>query len=184
MPHPAQIDYCQKVKRAFPDYFSSKFVLDCGSLEIDNKYHLGNNRQFFENCHYVGVDVCAGNNVDIIKPIHELDYPDGFFDTILSTEMFEHDLHWKASVNAILRMLKPKGLFFFTCATKGRREHGTANNHPEDSPTHLIKGWEKYYKNLTAEDFASIEGFVESFSSCKFYIEQKHHDLYFWGIKK
>jgi len=184
MPHPAQIDYCKKVKRAFPGYFSNKFVLDCGSLEIDNKYHLGNNRQFFENCHYVGVDVCPGNNVDIIKPIHELDCPDGFFDTILSTEMFEHDRFYPRTLCAIIRMLKPGGLFFFTCATTDRKIHGTAINHPEDSPTHTIPGWENYYKNLTEQDFRLVFNPDKVFSKYKFEIESKHHDLYFWGIKK
>jgi len=179
MSHKAQIDFCNKVKRTFPYYFKGKFVLDCGSLDIN-----GNNRYLFDNCDYVGVDVCTGNNVDIVKPVHELEYPDGFFDTILSTEMLEHDKYYAESFQSMVRMLKPKGLLFFTCATNGRRVHGTAKRKPEDSPTHKINGWENYYKNLTENDFKSILKFSDVFLKFDFEIEPNHHDLYFWGIKK
>ena len=80
-------------------------------------------------------------------------------------------------------MLKPGGLFLFTCATTGKPEHGTRRTTPMDAP--LIQGfddWSDYYKNLTEEDirdFLDVDGL---FSSYAFSVGHETHDLYFWGI--
>lgn len=44
------------------------------------------------------------------------------FDTIISTECFEHDPEYSESLNKIYKMLKPDGLFCFTCASTNRME--------------------------------------------------------------
>jgi SAM-dependent methyltransferase len=63
--------------------------------------------------------------VTIVSKTSELPFEDHSFQTIVSTECFEHDPEWKASFQKIVSMLKPGGLFAFTCATTGRGEHGT-----------------------------------------------------------
>jgi SAM-dependent methyltransferase len=176
MAHTAQQEFCMSVKEKFPESFQDKAVLDAGCLDIN-----GNNRYLFERCQYLGVDIVPGKNVDIVSKIHKLTFVDGFFDTIISTECFEHDKHWKSSVSNLLRMLKPNGLFLFTCATTGRKEHGTRRSNPHDSPTSKVPGWMDYYKNLTAEDFRSAFNLEERFSACQF--NTRGTDLRFWGIK-
>ena len=63
----------------------NKLVLDIGSLDIN-----GNNQYLFEDCQYTGIDVGVGKNVDIVSKAHELKMPSGTYDTIISTECFEH----------------------------------------------------------------------------------------------
>ena len=82
-------------------------------------------------------------------------------------------------------MLKPGGLFLFTCATTGRPEHGTIRTAPSDSPflQFVSAEWGDYYKNLTKEDIIAIQGFTYVFPDGIFEIGNESLDLYFAGIK-
>jgi hypothetical protein len=89
--HPEQCFFVDVVKTAFPEYFVGTRVLDIGSLDIN-----GNNRQFFTNCDYTGIDIGAGKNVDVVARGHEY-IADEPFDVVISTECFEHDEFWRES---------------------------------------------------------------------------------------
>lgn len=130
----------------------------------------------FEDCSYTGIDIGDGPNVDVVCPTHK--YEGRGFDVIISTECFEHDRHYKESLRNIIRMLKPGGLFLFTCATTGRREHGTTSTNPSSSPF-----TNDYYKNITEEDVREAID-VNVFRDYKFQTNNNKKDLYFWGIKK
>lgn len=179
MAHLEQIEYCSKVKNKFPEWFTNKFVLDIGSLDIN-----GNNQYLFNNCPYLGLDIGEGRNVDIVSKGHELNLPDSTFDVIISTECFEHDMYYKKTLRNIYRMLKPGGLLIFSCATTGRPEHGTRRTTPGDA--FLLpddNNWSDYYKNLTQEDFENIFDFKSEFSEVYFETNDKSHDIYFYGFK-
>ena len=178
MAHKEQIEFCGQVRLRLPQAFKLRRVLDCGSLDVN-----GNNRWLFNDCRYIGVDIGEGKNIDIVSLIHKLKYKDESFDTIISTECFEHDKHYKKSLQTIIRLLKPEGLFLFTCATTGRKEHGTARTTPQLSLTAKISGWEDYYKNLEIQDITEAID-MDIFSSYKFSVNDTPKDLYFWGIKK
>jgi len=178
MAHQAQQIFCQRVKARFPERFCRKWVLDIGSLNIN-----GDNRYLFEECVYLGIDVGRGPNVDIVSPLHQWDAPDESFDTIISTECFEHDRHYADTLRAAARLLKHGGLFLFTCASGDRKEHGTQRSDTYSSPlTCAIEGWENYYKNLFAKDVCEVLDMQEVFVSHEF--EETHEDLYFWGVKR
>lgn len=180
MAHKQQMDFCKSIKDIYSEYFQNKIVLDCGSLDIN-----GNNRYLFENCDYLGIDIGMGKNVDVVSTIHEFLYPDESFDTIISTECFEHDIYYKQSLVNIYRLLKSNGLFLFTCATSGRPKHGTRNSTFRDSPlTSAIGEWGNYYKNLEETDIREAIDIDNIFSKYQFSINDITHDLYFWGIKK
>src|SRR5579863_7716787 len=115
MAHQGQINFCISVKRSFPQFFAERLVLDIGSLDIN-----GNNQYLFEDCLYLGVDLLPGKNVDLAAPGHEIMLPDESIDVIISTECFEHDIFYQLTLNNIVRILKPGGLFLFTCASTGR----------------------------------------------------------------
>ena len=184
MAHVEQREFCEKVKEKFPDHFKNKKVLDIGSLDIN-----GSNKTLFEDCDFVGLDVGEGKNVDVISVGHLYDGPDNHFDTIISTEVFEHDMFYKETVTNIMRMLKPGGLFVFTCASIGRPEHGTRRTGGFDAPLliQISEEWADYYKNLTEDDFKEITNFNSTFPDS--YFEFKNTDieipadLYFYGIK-
>lgn len=178
MSHYQQTEFVKSVKNLLPDYFYQKNVLEFGSLNLN-----GSVREFFSNCCYIGVDLGKGKDVDVVSIAHEYNMPDQSFDVVLSCEMFEHDPHWIKSFNNMIRLCKPKGLLFFTCATTGRQEHGTFFNRPEDSPLTLNIGWD-YYKNLTENNFREYFYFDELFDAYEFSVNKSHFDLYFYGIKK
>lgn len=165
-------------------YLSKQYypvVLDVGSGDIN-----GNNRQYCPNSIYIGVDIAAGPNVDIVSKCHELPYKDNTFDLIISSECFEHDMYYEQSIQKIMHLLKPGGLFVFTCASTGREEHGTLKCHAFASFTTKINDiqWNNYYKNLTKNDIINIPDFNNTFNYYQFYYNSYMHDLYFIGIKQ
>ena len=168
------------IKSILPYYFHSKVVLDVGSGDIN-----GNNRFLFENCIYQGNDVIQAPNVTIVSKTKDLPFPDNYFDTIVSTECFEHDPEYKESFLKIYKMLKPEGLFCFTCASTGRYEHGTRRTTPQDSYGTIgnLDDMSDYYKNLTETDLNEVLNLNELFSKWDTYYNAESNDLYFLGIK-
>jgi SAM-dependent methyltransferase len=169
------------VKDILRDYFVNKRVLDVGSGDIN-----GNNRYLFENCEYHGNDVIPASNVTIVSKTKDLPFFDNTFDTIISTECFEHDPEYSESFIKIYKMLKPNGLFSFTCASTGRDEHGTRRTTPFDSYGTIgnLEDMIDYYKNLTETDLNAVLNLNELFSVWDTYYNSESKDLYFVGIKK
>lgn len=173
MAHAAQIWFCENVKKQFPQYFKNVSVLDIGSLDI-----CGNNRYLFENYTYIGLDLGPGPNVDVISKAH-LYKSDKLFDVVISTECFEHDEFYDLTIKNMYKLLRPGGLFTFTCAAPGRPEHGTFTNSSHSSPfTH------HYYKNLSEEDIKKVINVDNLFSEYNFFQRDDIFDLYFYGVKK
>lgn len=176
MAHPSQQKFIEStIKKLVPNtwYYN---VLDCGSLDIN-----GNNKVYFSGAFYIGLDLGPGKNVDLIGSAHSIKFKTGFFDVVLSTEMLEHDINWRDSLKNMVRMLKSKGVFILTCATTGRKEHGTKNTDPKLSPF-----TNNYYMNITEKHIREALNIEDIFSEYKFQISNEYNldDLYFYGIKK
>jgi ubiquinone/menaquinone biosynthesis C-methylase UbiE len=169
------------VQRILPEYFSGKVVLDVGGGDIN-----GNNRFLFTDCRYEVNDVIQAPNVTIVSKTKDLPFQANTFDTIVSTECFEHDPEYRESLNKIYSMLRPGGLFFFTCASTGRPEHGTRRTSPRDSYGTIgnVSDMVDYYKNLTVVDIHKVLSLDDSFSVWNSYYNAHTRDLYFVGIKK
>jgi SAM-dependent methyltransferase len=174
-------DFTLFIKQILSDFFIRKCVLDVGSGDIN-----GNNRFLFENCEYHGNDVIQGKNVTIVSKTKDLLFQNNTFDTIVSTEYFEHDPEYKDSFIKIYDMLKPDGLFLFTCASTDRPEHGTRRTSLCDSYGTIgnLENIVDYYKNLTEVDLNEVLPLKNLFSVWDTYYNQKSKDLYFVGIKK
>lgn len=179
MSHKEERDFCKNVRSNLPSFFENKKVLEVGSGDIN-----GNNNYLFTCCHMIRVDVAFGPNVDLISYAHDLAFVDDYFDTIISTECFEHDAHYKKSIRNMYRMLRSGGLMLFTCATTGRPEHGTRRSKPYQVLSTRLDDHEDYYKNLTEQDIRDVLNIENSFVDFKFEVEENHHDLFFWGIKR
>lgn len=178
MAHPEQAVFCKYVKSLYPEKFVNAKVLDVGSLDIN-----GNNRYLFEAVEsYFGIDVGRGKNVDMVCLGHEFS-PGMVYDIVISTECFEHDMHWKETILNCISLTRQGGIFMFTCATTGRQEHGTTRTTPQDSPfTHSL--FNDYYMNLTEYDIRQIRGFDSFWETYYFDTNKNTKDLYFYGIKK
>lgn len=181
------------VRSLFPHFFSNgKKVLDVGSGDIN-----GNNRELFSNCNYTGIDVAPGKNVDVVSRAGDFvpsSVVDGKvtdndrYDVVVSTECFEHDFDFVKSIRNITFLVRPGGLFFFTCAGEGRGEHGTFRAGRDQSLSTQIdvnsKVWyPNYYRNLTAEDIQKALPVHLYYSSFSFHYNESSKDLYFWGLR-
>jgi len=176
MSHVQQIEYVNSIKSNYPNYFKNTKVLEVGSLDIN-----GSVRTFFEDCDYTGIDLGEGNGVDIVCEGQNFPGESDCYDVVISCECFEHNPYWVETFENMYRMCKPTGLIVMTCATTGRKEHGTSRTSPRKSPLTVAKGWD-YYKNLTQEDFRNTMNFDETFSKYEFSENTKSSDLYFFGI--
>lgn len=174
-------DFTIFIKKILPWYFTDKTVLDVGAGDIN-----GNNRFLFENCDYHANDVIDAQNVTIVSKTKDLPFCNEYFDTIISTECFEHDPEYASSFKKIYDMLKPNGLFCFTCASTGRFEHGTRRTSPRDSYGTIgkLEDMQDYYKNLTVLDLHDVLNLNDLFSTWDSYYNGESCDLYFVGIKK
>lgn len=168
------------IRKTLPDYFKNKRVLDVGSGDIN-----GNNRELFENCEYHGNDVISAKNVTIVSKTKDLPFEPEYFDTIVSTECFEHDPEYEESFLKIYSLLKKNGLFLFTCASTNRAEHGTKRTSPYESYGTIgnLDDMVDYYKNLTEVELNNALPLNEKFSKWNTYYNAESCDLYFVGIK-
>ena len=179
--HKEAVHFIKHINNIFPEYFENKIVLDVGGGDIN-----GNNEYLFTNCEYNGNDVIEAKNVTIVSKTKDLPFNNEYFDTIISTECFEHDPTYTNSLLKIYAMLKENGLFLFTCAGFGRPEHGTRKSSPGSSygTINQLTDMQDYYKNLTIKDINDVLDLDNSFSIWNSYYNFNSKDLYFFGIKK
>ena len=178
MAHLQQAQFVDNLRLKLPGYFKNTKVLEIGSLNIN-----GSVRSFFEGCDYIGIDLEEGPGVDIVCAGQDFQAPLQSFDVVCSLECFEHNPFWLETFVNMARLCRPGGLIFFTCATTGRPEHGTARTTPQDSPFTVNAGWD-YYRNLTERDFRQQIYFDALFQYSYFSVGASTRDLYFYGKMK
>jgi SAM-dependent methyltransferase len=152
-------------------------VLEIGSYDVN-----GSVRSNFKNAkEYIGVDLISGPSVDVISKGHLYRNPIKF-DIVLSVESFEHNCDWIDTFRNMVQLADKNGMVLFTCAAKGRLEHGTYRTDPHSSPGTASEE-NSYYRNLGKDDFLQIFNFNDYFVSYDFYINYITKDLYFYGLK-
>ena len=175
--------FCDSLKQKYPSFFIGSLALDVGSMDIN-----GNNRYLFQGGQYIGLDIAAGNNVDVVSKGHEYSHPEGKkFDVVLSTSALEHDMHYEKTIPHMYELLREGGLMFFSVQTTDCPEHGTRRTDPNLSPNTVANSeeWSNYYKNLTEEDVRKVLDVDALFESYGFSLDgEPSNDLFFWGIKK
>lgn len=176
MSHREQLAFFALVADANKTLVNKGRVLEVGSYDVN-----GTVRDLFRSAaEYVGVDLIEGPGVDRIGYGHEIDDPNDSYDLTLSGECFEHDPHHLETFSNMVRLTRPGGVVAFTCASRGRPEHGTRRTLVSDSPGSQAEGLD-YYRNLTEEDFADRLG---EFSAWRFWYIPTTFDLYFAGVRK
>src|SRR3990167_9971812 len=110
--------WLEDVKKKFPEHFKDVKVLELGSLNVN-----GSCREYFDKCKYIGVDVVAGNGVDIvIHAKNTLFWPE-YFDTLVSLSMLEHDPDYVDSLRNNFQWLKKGGLLILCWGAEGNLPH-------------------------------------------------------------
>lgn len=153
--HAACLDFCRRVKAAFPAAFASGRVLEIGSLNVN-----GSARELFDRrCQYIGLDRQQGPGVNRVRDGAKTGFRSASFDVVYSTETLEHATDWRAVLAEMHRVIKPGGLLFVTAATTGREVHG------------FNEFGDGHYENVKPDELrALIEGRIilweEDYSAC------------------
>ena len=141
--------WIESLKERFPDCFEHRKVLECGAHFISTDV-----KQYFSDIvEYVGVDWRAGENVNRVCLIHDYkDKPDGYFDTVISISLIEHDPYWKKSIKRMLDLLSFGGTLILTYPGPRNAPHLT-----DTSPK------EGYYKSIPMQEIIEFILLRESF---------------------
>jgi len=177
MAHPQQAEFFSTLRVHYGGHFKGARVLEVGSLDIN-----GSVREQFEACDYTGVDLQPGPGVDLACPGHLLALPTASFDTVISAECFEHNPFWRETLANMLRMLRPGGLVTISCATTGRKEHGTTRTNPDASPFTAQERWD-YYQNLSASKLEAGVNLAGWLADWHCWVNYVSYDLYFVGLR-
>ena len=178
MAHPEQQEFIRLAVARLASETPLSRVIEIGSFDVN-----GEVRSLFRQFdleEYVGVDLVEGPGVDIVSLGHELTLEPGVFDLAISVECFEHDQFWRESFAKMVELVGPGGWLVFSCAGRGRPEHGTSRSDPGLSPGTSSRGFE-YYENRTAEDFIALCDVPRRFRSYQFITNDDVFDLYFIG---
>ena len=100
-------------------------ILEIGSRDICGSarhwFTAGPEGERYEHWHpterfpeYIGIDLIAGNAVDLVMDSHRLDFPDEHFDVVLSTSQMEHDSDPFQTMREVVRVMKHGAYFIFT----------------------------------------------------------------------
>jgi SAM-dependent methyltransferase len=176
--HPEQRQFIKLAIAKIANYGRIHRIIEIGSYDVN-----GEIRSLFRDEPvdlYVGVDLIEGPGVDVVSPGHEAPVKSATFDLAISVECFEHDQFWIQTFKKMVDVVKPGGWIVFTCASKGRPEHGTSRSDPRLSPGTSTLGSE-YYRNLTAADFSSAIDLNALFGNYQFVANHEVFDLYFIG---
>ncbi len=117
--HPTALMNCKNFFDCYGKYYALNGqvkVLDIGSQDVNGSLRSVTPQKF----EYVGVDFVAGKGVDIIlDDPYSLPFEDESADIILSSSCFEHsEMFWVVFLE-IMRVLKPRGLFFLSVPSNG-----------------------------------------------------------------
>lgn len=171
--HKQAREYVEAVKATFPSYFRHCKVLEIGSKNVN-----GTIRTLFDECEYVGLDLSEGKGVDVV--CHAADYQtEDRYNTIICMEALEHDRRWKETLKNAVSLLAPYGLLILTAAGPERKEHGTRNHTPEDSPDTL-----DYYGNLCQIGIKDAIMQGEDWVCTDLRYSEDKQDIYFHGIHR
>jgi len=161
------------VKQFFPQYFENSRVLEIGSRNVN-----GSLRELFSECEYIGVDCEKADGVDVVCLGHNFREKPESFDVVCAAETFEHDPFARRTIQAMLTHLRPEGLIFTTCASTGRKEHGTIRQGEDYGP------YPEYYCNVEMNRFAQwLFATDSSFRDLHLEYREQPGDLYCYAIK-
>lgn len=129
MAHEHQLCFISTLTSHLARDYTGANILEVGSYNV-----IGSIRDYFKGSTYVGVDLYEGPGVDLISDGKSINLPDSSQDITVSCESFEHNPFWLETFENMYRIIKSGGFVIFTCATRGRAEHGTSRTSPGASP--------------------------------------------------
>jgi SAM-dependent methyltransferase len=119
------------------DLSGDAIVVDFGSYSVN-----GNVRDIFEpHMKYIGIDMEAGPNVDIVCENRKTPFEAKSVDVVISTSCFEHDSCFWMTFLEMCRIVKPGGYIYINAPSSGPY-HG----HPGDCWRFYKDSWDALQK--------------------------------------
>jgi hypothetical protein len=89
----------------------------------------------------IGIDMRKGNGVDLVLPAEDLllEFPESYFDSLVTTETIEHIEHWKEALTAMSKVVKPGGWWVATMASLSKRYHAYPHDYVRFNADQLNK---------------------------------------------
>lgn len=141
--HPASYSTMRSNIGEYLDTTSPIVVADLGSLDVNGSYR----DLFSSDAQYVGIDLSAGKNVDIVMSgEYSVPVPDDHFDALISGQCFEHVRNPFRLMGEVKRIVKPGGLLLVT-APFMFSEH----RYPIDCWRFLCDGWRAVFDECGLE---------------------------------
>lgn len=97
-------------------------ILDIGSYDINGTLKPSS-LEHIPAVEYVGLDMSAGPNVDVVSNSNNLPFNDNSFDLCISSSAFEHDEKFWLTFNEMVRVAK-EGALIYVCAPSAGHYHG------------------------------------------------------------
>ena len=139
-------------------FFDNPKILELGSLDIN-----GSAKELIKSkVNYIGVDLCSGKNVDVVlDDPYKFPFENESIDIVITTSTFEHIEFFWLTYLEILRILKPKGLFYLNSPTNGNfHRHPTDNWRFYPDSGLALKNWglKNNYQPEVLESYVSDQG--------------------------
>ena len=162
------------------DINTSVKIIEIGSYSVNSNIKKIVSKKF----DYIGLDILSGPNVDIVldNP-YKFPFEDNSIDAVISISTFEHtDFFWLSYLE-MLRVLKPKGLFYLNAPSNSKyhRHPGDSWRFYPDSSISLTK-WGKQ-NNFNPEVLEHYTNFVRNLDIWNDYVaitikDKSHKDFY------
>jgi SAM-dependent methyltransferase len=139
-------------------------IADIGSQNVNGTY-----RSLIEpRWSYVGVDIVAGRNVDLVMPDeYTVPVEDNHFDSLISGQCFEHTKNPFRLMGEIARIVKPGGIVLLV-APSNIPEH----RYPVDCWRILGDGWRSLFD----------ESSIDTIETVYVVANAQHNFMDSWGI--
>jgi len=157
--HDSALESFIEFKKIYLDSKQSKkiTITEIGSQAINSSVKNSLNEKY----DYTGVDITAGENVDIVlKDPYKLPFSDESIDAVISISTFEHTEFFWLTYLEILRILKPDGLFFLNVPSNSKFHRHSSDNwrfYPDSSIALEKWGIKNNYNPKVLEHYTNLE---------------------------
>ena len=157
--HPSALKSFVDFKNIYLSKFKNKNIklIEIGSLAVNSSVRLN----LAENIDYVGVDICKGENVDIVlEDPYKLPFENESIDAVISISTFEHTQFFWLSYLEILRVLRNDGLFFLNAPSNSKFHRHETDNwrfYPDSSLALQKWGERNNFNPKVLEHFTNFE---------------------------
>ncbi len=126
-------------------------ILEVGSRQAVNQADIANLRPLFLNGSFTGVDMQAGDGVDVVVSAEKLPFKNGAFDVVFCLETLEHAQKPWLVAKEIERVLKPGGV-----AVVSSQQNFPIHMHPSDYFRYTPFGLKELFGGLSEKLVISI----------------------------